>query len=272
MPQYGPDRFTKDGRLRAPLHLVGPRRDRSRIPFGPAATVSAIILYMAKRKYDEYSSITPLQQFLGKVRIAPYGVLGTQLSMQGGLVEVAETPNEQTVITDPAGLHHIRGVAEGAGGAAGSIYKWLGLTGPFPSEVKAAVQGVGDAKYFEYPGGKKVIHTVGPDFRQGKWSEREATIELSRAYRNILHEHVISNGERLRLLPVSAGIFSGYLYDQMPRITQDALAAGFEQLHPYDKKYLSEGKGGEIELCIFMNREWDMYKTVFANLKPPSKL
>lgn len=272
MPQYSEDRFTKDGRLRAPLHLCGPHRNRNRIPFGPAATAAGIFLFMAKRKYDEYATITPLQQFLSRVHIAPYGVLGTQLSMQGGLVEVADLPNEQTVITDPAGLHHIRGVAEGAGGAAGSIYKWLGLTGRFPEEVRAAVQGTGDAKFHEYPGGKKVIHAVGPDFRQGKWSEREATIELSRAYRNILHEHVISNGERLRLLPVSAGIFSGHLYDQMPKITQDALAAGFEQLHPYDKKYLADGKGGDIDLCIFMNREWNMYKTVFANLTPPSKL
>lgn len=271
MPQYAPVKFTKDGRARAPLHLFGPHRNRRRIAFGPGLFAATIIYYFGKKKYDEYYTITPQQRFLQGVRIVPYGVLGTQLSMQGSLVEVASPPDQATVITDPAGLPYVRGVTKGAGGAAGAIYNFLGLNGgPLPDDVKARIHSIGDACYHDY-NGKKVIHVVGPDFRQGKWSEREAAIELARAYRNVLHEFVISEADTLRLLPVSAGVFSGPLYNQMPALTQQALSSGFEQLHPFDKEQATR-EGKRIELCVFMNREWDMYTTAFKELTPSAKL
>lgn len=274
MPQYGPPRYTKDGRLRAPLHLVGPARNRRRLAFGPGFFLFCCFSAAGKYYYDKYAVLTPQQEFMRGIRIVPYGVLGTQLSLQGSLLDKAPLPDENTVITDPAGLHHIRGTPDGAGGASGAIYNWLGLRKAFPDDVRRSIGRVGDAKYHDYDG-KKVIHVVGPDFRTGKWSEREATIELARAYRNLLHEFVMSDAEVLRIAPVSTGIFAGPLYDQMPPMTQQALSSGFEQLHVYDKETLNgtaTQRPKKVELCVFMNREFDMYNKVFENVLPSAKL
>jgi hypothetical protein len=255
---------------------------------------------------------------------------------------------------DPAGLHHIHGVADGAGGAAAAIYKWLGIKGAFPEAVRLALSGIGDAKLYRYPlpeklrkeqqarldaeavkkkaeaagdkkpdavaaaassaatggapqqelpplpspgsfaefsaahkeqlikaksGGEKdlitdrlfsraVIHAIGPDFRVGKWTDREASMALARAYRNVLHEFVMSDCDTLRIAPISGGIFSGDLYNMMPVLTQEGLALGFDQLHEYDKEVLLR-PGKRIELCIFLLREWDTYVNSFDFIKPP---
>eukprot|EP00744_Colponema_vietnamica_P017071 GILI01023968.1.p1 GENE.GILI01023968.1~~GILI01023968.1.p1 ORF type:complete len:272 (+),score=34.62 GILI01023968.1:35-850(+) len=271
MPQYAPARYTADGRLRAPLHLLGPARNRKRLAFGPGFFLFCVAAATGKYYYEKFSVVTPQQHFMRSIKIVPYGVLGTTLSLQGSMQESAPLPNEGTAITDPAGLHHIRATPEGAGGASGAIYNWLGLKKSFPEDVRRGINRMGDAKYHDY-NGKKVIHVVGPDFREGKWSEREATIELARAYRNLLHEFVLSEADTLRIAPVSGGIFSGPLYDQIPPMTQQALSSGFEQLHVYDKDTLTGGKGKNIELCIFMNREFDMFNKVFDSITPASKL
>lgn len=69
-----------------------------------------------------------------------------------------------------------------------------------------ALSKVCDAKFYSYASDKNVIHVIPPDFREGMWSEREAAIELSRAYRNTLHEFVVSGCDELRLPPLSNGL------------------------------------------------------------------
>ena len=90
-------------------------------------------------------------------------------------------------ICDPAGLHHIQppGGPKGAGGAAGAIYKWLGIDQDeaFTDDVIAAVTRPGDAKHHQYTlRGREahVIHSVGPDLRKNSPSRAEALFVLTR--------------------------------------------------------------------------------------------
>lgn len=269
MPSFEYNRFTKDGRPRAPKTLIGPNHNR---PY-PAIRLSIAIGFLGWVFYDKFLSdryTTPRERFLRKVRIADYGVLGTMLTLQGSMSKVAPMPSERTVIVDPADMKFVKGSAAGAGGASGAIYHLLGLTGKFPDNVANFIHRVCDARYHNY-GGRHVIHVVVPDMREGKWSERQATLELARAYRNVFHEFVLSNADTLRVPPLSGGVYSGPLYDQMPTLTQQALSMAFEQLHEFDREFLLR-ENKQVELCIFMNREWDMYACVFENLKPAAKL
>ncbi|EAN90476.1 hypothetical protein C3747_76g225 [Trypanosoma cruzi] len=254
--------FTRDGRKRAPRVLFGVHTIRP-FPWIRVALGVGAMAYVFRQQYLARYYISPEEQFLRKIVVAPYGVLGNQMTLQGSMVRAGSEPDENVVVVDSADLRHIFTTADGATGASGAIYNWLNLRGPFPDEVVKAVWRVCDAKWFRY-GEKNVIHVIGPDFREGTWSEREAALELSRAYRNALHEFVMSEGDMLRMAPISHGVHSGPLYSQLPPITQSALSMAFEQLHIFDREYLLR-QDKSIELCIFMNREWDMYMNVFKN-------
>jgi O-acetyl-ADP-ribose deacetylase (regulator of RNase III) len=336
--QWDVQRFTKDGRPRArrPLFGIHRKKWRERLPWPVVILTCGTTGMFLYKIYDRSMKLTPTQQFLQKVTVVPHGVLGTQLHPTGSLIKVADQPDYNTTIVDPAGLHHIHGTAKGAGGAAGAIYKWLGLEGKFSDEVRLALNVVGDAKLAKYKlqdkklleipadlkplpnlpqqnemnnnipttlvitkDGQKteiknpllvdkdgnakadpiaeklqtrnVIHAIGPDFRVGKWTDREASVALARGYRNILHEFIISETDTLRIAPLSSGIFSGPMYQQIPPLTQEALANGFEQLHQYDKEAILDPRK-KIELCIFTVREWDAYCDAFDYIAPPSKL
>ncbi|EPY23638.1 hypothetical protein STCU_07602 [Strigomonas culicis] len=191
--------------------------------------------------------------------------MGTTMTLQGGLKRESGEPDELTAVTDPADLSVLLSSASKGSATSGAIYKWLGLHARFPSDVVLAISKYCDAKHHEYPGEKHVIHVVSPDFREGIWTEREAAIELSRAYRNALHEFVVSECDNLRLVPLSDGNQSGPLYNQMAPITHEALKMAFEQLHVFDKEYVLRDKK-KIELCVFVNRDWDKYSNAFKNL------
>lgn len=266
MVSYIEGKVTHDGRRRAPQLLFG-RNYRKGFPWIRVG-LGLMILYAAgSAAYRRRTYVSPQERFMKKIRVEPYGVMGNQMSLQGTLRREAREPDESVVITDPADLMTIFTSASGASGTSGAIYKWLGLTGSFPDDVVLAMSKVCDAKHHCYSGDKHVIHVVGPDFREGIWSEREATIELSRAYRNALHEFVMSECSTLRMVPISSGEKSGALYNQMPLITYQALVLAFEQLHVFDKEYVLRDESN-LQLCIFMNREWDMYKNAFDTLKP----
>lgn len=370
--QWDIQRYTKDGRPRArrPLFGMHRKRWRERLPWPVVFLTCGSTAFLLYKVYSRASTITPTQLFLQKINIVPHGVLGTQLHPTGSLISVADSPDYNVAIVDPAGLHHIHGTYEGAGGAAGAIYNWLGLKGKFPEDVRLSINVVGDAKLGRYklndknilkipdrlrdqplpnydPAKEKqkeeevnnnnnnknktttteqqqsntspsttaaaaaaastvigmtitkdgkphqvinpeldpskpdpileklqtrnVIHAVGPDFRVGRWTDREASTALARGYRNILHEFVISDADVLRIAPLSSGIFSGPMYQQIPPLTQEALASGFEQLHQYDKEAVLDPRK-KIELCIFTVREWDAYVDAFDYINPASKL
>eukprot|EP00969_Alexandrium_andersonii_P129784 5736773-Alexandrium_andersonii.AAC.1 len=69
--------------------------------------------------------------------MAPYGVLGYDEKKP-----VASEPGPSMAFVDPAGLNHIQALGpRGAGGAAGYIYRWLGISddSAFPEDVRQAV-------------------------------------------------------------------------------------------------------------------------------------
>merc|ERR1719401_1612812 len=112
-----------------------------------------------------------ITDFLKLMQVSPYGVLGTMLTKDKRELVQAPEPDATVAIVDPAGLTFIQSDGpRGAGGAAGAIYKWLGLAEQphFPAEVKGGVQRTMDAKLHEYAGNDfkqaVVIHAVGPDF------------------------------------------------------------------------------------------------------------
>eukprot|EP00930_Biecheleria_cincta_P052739 TRINITY_DN38000_c0_g1_i1.p1 TRINITY_DN38000_c0_g1~~TRINITY_DN38000_c0_g1_i1.p1 ORF type:complete len:277 (+),score=46.97 TRINITY_DN38000_c0_g1_i1:26-832(+) len=191
------------------------------------------------------------------VKVVPYGVLG--LSSDG---KRASEPDEHTAFVDPAGLHHIQGGGpSGAGGAAGALYKWLGINkdATFPAPVVAAITQPLLAKFHAY-GNRMCIHVIGPDFRKRPYTRDEAVCELAQAYRNILLEFHCSGLPRLRLLPVSGGIFSGPFGPQLPELTAEALTSAFGELHPEVRPAVL---GKDLELCIFMAKEFPDFEKAF---------
>eukprot|EP00928_Gymnodinium_smaydae_P058974 TRINITY_DN4219_c0_g1_i1.p1 TRINITY_DN4219_c0_g1~~TRINITY_DN4219_c0_g1_i1.p1 ORF type:complete len:291 (+),score=58.99 TRINITY_DN4219_c0_g1_i1:62-874(+) len=191
-------------------------------------------------------------------RIVPYGILG---SGSGG--KVAEPPDAHTAFVDPAGLHHVQGNGpSGAGGAAGVIYRWLGIAedDSFPPPVKAAIKAPLFAKFHEY-GDKKCIHVIGPDFRKRQYSRDDAISELTIAYKNVLVEFCSSGLRSLRLLPVSGGIFSGPFKDQLPLLTAQALEEAFGSLSLEQRSHVLES---DVAMCIFMASEVSAFEEAFS--------
>ncbi|CAD2212848.1 hypothetical protein AGDE_04012 [Angomonas deanei] len=81
----------------------------------------------------------------------------------------------------------------------------------------------------------------------------------------MLHEFVQSECDVLRMVPLSDGVLSGALYNQMGPITHEALKLAFEQLHIFDKEYVLRDEK-KLNLCVFVNRDWDKYKNAFKYL------
>lgn len=204
-----------------------------------------------------------------RIKVVPYGVLGSSSAGQ-----VALEPSAETAFVDPAGLHHIRGGPGGAGGAAGVIYKWLGIydSPAFPEAVRESITKPLQAKFHAYGdnGEKKCIHVVGPDFRTRHYTREEAEAELAEAYANVFREFRASGLKRLRLLPVSGGIFSGPFGGELPTLTADALAAGFERLSPEEKDWVL---AAHVELCIFVEKQVADFQQAFEQPESaPSRL
>lgn len=196
--------------------------------------------------------------------ICPYGVLGTQLTLKGKMAHNAAEPGSEIAIVDPAGVHYICNIGpSGAGGAAGVIYKWLGIHADpsFPEPVRAAITGPLLAKFYAY-GDKRCIHVIGPDFRMRDYSRKEAILELALSYYGIFREFVISGLPVLRLLPVSGGIFSGPFGTVLPEITAEAMQAGFSLLSAEHQERLLKARG--LEMCIFMESELAQFQGAFA--------
>ena len=96
-------------------------------------------------------------------------VLGSQLTMSAVVKQRAAAPSQSEAFVDPAGLPYIRSGPAGAGGAAGAIYRHIGIGSDpaFPQPVQDGIQAEGDAKFHCYQNQHNVIHTVGPDLRVG---------------------------------------------------------------------------------------------------------
>mmetsp|Transcript_20026 Transcript_20026/g.38813 ORF Transcript_20026/g.38813 Transcript_20026/m.38813 type:complete len:239 (-) Transcript_20026:122-838(-) len=200
------------------------------------------------------------------VALKKYGVLGSGISVTGSFVQNGEKPNEGVVIVDPAGLHHIHGTPYGAGGAAGSIYKWLGIykSPKFPLEVQSAIAKPTDAKFHRYDPDKLVIHAVGPDFRKEHVDRTQGVALLAATYANILREYQLSRVHTLRLLPVSGGIFAGPFKNELPEMTREALQSAVLSLPEKERGELLGAWPPRLEMCIFAESEYPAFAKAFA--------
>ena len=129
------------------------------------------------------------------------------------------------------------------------------------------------------------IHTVGPKLGHGKYTDGEAVLKLAGAYRNVLSQFVrfaeskaaagpapTGTPVRLRLLPISGGIFAGEYQQHIAPLTLAALEAGIGLLTEEERGVLATEQGREgdaaegaaqIELCIFLEVELAAFKRAF---------
>jgi len=98
---------------------------------------------------------------------------------------------------------------------------------------------------------------VGPDLRKNH-TEAQTLQDLTTAYKNIFCEFAHSHKRILRLLPVSAGIFSGSYRERMPALTFECIHAAFASLSDHVRAELTSERR-ELHLCIFMESEMAMY-------------
>jgi hypothetical protein len=127
------------------------------------------------------------------LRIQPFGILGKQLTASNKEVTKGADPADldSCCIVDPAGLHHVipPGGPLGAGGAAGAVYRWLGIgqATAFTPDVVSAVTKTGDAKYRHYARyrygvtDKHVIH-AGKVIRAGTHKEEAGKTDDDRCH------------------------------------------------------------------------------------------
>ena len=215
---------------------------------------------------------------LPRIRVVDYGVLGTQLAPGTGIVKLAEPPDDLTAFVDPAGLPFIRSGPGGAGGASGSIYDHIGIRGDgaFPEDVRKAVTEECKAHYHRYQtegGVHHVVHTVGPMLGQGKYTWDEAVAKLAGAYRNVLAQYARFAAikaalapkapVRLRLLPISGGIFAGEYQQRIAPLTLAALHAGIGLLTEKECRVLAKDET-QIELCVFLAVELAGFRAAMA--------
>ena len=112
-----------------------------------------------------------------------------------------------------------------------------------------------------------VIHAVGLDFRVLPKGEATYPHELARAklaavYLNVfraflrLYENTFYQIRRLRLLPLSAGIFVGDLLPDIPKLTFEALEDAIRSLSDPQREVLEEL---EVALHVFREDEWGAF-------------
>ena len=198
-----------------------------------------------------------------RLAVRPFGVLGSRLTLREGVKKVAAGPAPGHPIVDPAGLHYIRNGPGGAGGAAGQIYRWLGIgeDAEFPAAVRSAIQAPLQAKMHFY-GMKACLHVVGPDFSDRSCSREEAIAELTEAYSAMLREFGKSRMGGLRMLPISGGIFAGPFAPELPVLTRIALRGAFDGLPRNLQQAVSVAR---LDMCIFMEEEYDAYVEAFED-------
>ena len=200
------------------------------------------------------------------VAVVPYSVLGTQLTNSRAFEQRAEEPGPSTAFVDPAGLPYITQYGpRGAGGAAGAIYKFLGISTAerFPEAVMAAITAPTHAKYATYGGGQKhAIHAVGPNFNEHACSWEEAVELLGCTYANVLSEFAETPASvtDLRLLPISGGIFAGPFKSRLPELTLEALAVGFSKVSAQARQIVL---GRRVQMCVFEERELESFVGAF---------
>ena len=224
-----------------------------------------------------------------QIYITNYGVLGKALNditPPNTVVTIGEPPvADNLAFVDPAGLRYIKNDGpSNAGGLSKAIYFFLGIISEkeFDSEIKEAIKMEGQAKLHEYKIGKdnfnktpvNCIHVVGPDFRIPYPKElNNISVEklsdlqrLTRAYKSVFEQFIISRKEFLRLIPISGGIFAIQNAHGKPdkkkmlELTKDAITASLNELSSNDLNKILQK---EIHLCIYSMSELEGYTEAF---------
>lgn len=143
---------------------------------------------------------------------------------------ITDKLSKNIVILDPAGLSYMKSSFNGAGGGSGAIYSLLNTNKPnsdvithfskFRTEddlYKNNVSNLSVARFGSYNNNEiKIIHTVGPDFRNSKFLQdilcnTQQTDKLFfKVYEDVYKEFIKVDDKKkltLRLLPVSSSIF-----------------------------------------------------------------
>jgi len=143
---------------------------------------------------------------------------------------ITDKLTKNTVILDPAGLSYMKSSFNGAGGGSGAIYSLLNTNKPnsdvithfskFRTEddlYKNNSANLSVARFGSYNNNEiKIIHTVGPDFRNSKFlkdilcNTQQTDKLFFKVYEDVYKEFVKVDDKKkltLRLLPVSSSIF-----------------------------------------------------------------
>lgn len=190
------------------------------------------------------------------MQLVNYSILGLQNTKRSTIIQKANPPDKNCMFVDPAGLPFIQKLGPSkAGGASAAVYRYIGIHKDmvFPIAVRNAVRNVGDAYCHVYKDIYNCCHVIGPDFSTmvPEPTKSEAIRLLQRVYRNIFKEFVLSGLKKLRLLPVSGGIFSGKFTKIIPELTFIAINKEFHKFD-FSKK--------TIEMCIYNESDFDSFK------------
>ena len=247
-----------------------------------AGVVGAALTYVVLRRrwLSPWTETKASSEILQSLKVQPWDVLGmqgTNLSANFQLVTRSTAPDERVAFADPAGMPYIRSNSPmGAGKTSRAIYDYVGMS-KFPESVRRAITEPTHAKFHAYPPpedsltlgpqGGQVIHVVGPDLREPTYdSVDKARSSLTAAYTNVLREFceaAAADGElaTLRLLPISRGVFSGAFAAELPGLTMEAIDLGYQaQPAPHRRRLGSS----QVELCIFLESEYDAYVAAHA--------
>ena len=132
----------------------------------------------------------------------------------------------------------------------------------FPDVVRGNVVKTGDAYLHHYAGGRAVIHCVGPNMNNPGARLADGLALLQQTYRNVLAEAAKSDRKVLRLLPISAGLFSGGLVG--PAETRKAIdGAAMEFVRDAPREF-AKLKAKTIHLCIYGDKGRTSWELVFG--------
>lgn len=105
-------------------------------------------------------------------------------------------------------------------------------------------------------GGRKVVHVVGPDFRDRDLSHNDALVELARVYVHDLLEFAKTDLRHLRLTPIIGGILTGDHWSNMQTLTGDALQIAYVVLTDAQRERLHASR---VNMCIYKETEYHAY-------------
>lgn len=230
-------------------------------------------------RWDDQVEVLPKLRhpLLSRLVLKPYGVLGTSQNER----DPQPGSSIDAVIVDPAGWPFI-GQANNpgyAGGASGSIYRWLRLDqSGFPAVVHSHFKAARTdeeaetmALFHDYGRGQYVVHAIGPKIVR----LLEGVTDLAGVYVNVFAEFCLALGRKdstvprvLRVPPISSGIFlqNRSLECHMPQMTAAALSIAFARL---PLSMLDMIRTVVIELCVFMPRDMIGYQEAFMPSNAP---